>query len=90
MHDFHEYLRSALGQAMMLTFAGTAAMQGLVAIWAATGRLHWFVRAIVVGASGGESVSRNASEPSTAPFLSSSLAGRRDSRFQMRVVCWLS
>src|SRR5262249_26910597 len=50
MLDFREYLRSNLGQAAMLTFAGTAAVQALIAIWAATSRAHWFVRALAVWA----------------------------------------
>lgn len=48
MNDLHEYLRSGLGQAVMLTFAGTAAVEGLIAIWAANSRAHWFVRALAV------------------------------------------
>lgn len=32
----------------MLTFAGTAAVQGLIAIWAATARVNWFIRALAV------------------------------------------
>jgi hypothetical protein len=51
MRPLNEYLHSALGQAAMLTFAGTAAVVGLVAIWAATSRLHWFARALVVWSS---------------------------------------
>src|SRR6188768_2645834 len=48
MHYLQEYLRIDWGQAVMLTFAGTAAVQGLIAIWAATGRVHWFIRALAV------------------------------------------
>jgi hypothetical protein len=48
MHDFQEYLRSGWGQAMMLTFAGAAAVQGLIAIWAATSRANWFIRALAI------------------------------------------
>src|SRR5437588_843493 len=48
MNSFHEYLRSGLGQAMMSVFAGTAAVEGLVAIWAATSRVHWFLKSLVI------------------------------------------
>src|SRR5262249_36175593 len=48
MNSFHEYLRSGLGQAMMSVFAGTAAVEGLVAIWAATSRAHWFLKSMAV------------------------------------------
>jgi hypothetical protein len=48
MQNFAEYLRSNCGQAMMLTFAGAAAVQGLIAIWAATARANWFLRALAV------------------------------------------
>src|SRR2546430_16660372 len=47
MHDFQECLRIDR-HAVMLTFAGTAAVQGLIAIWAATGRVNWFIRALAV------------------------------------------
>jgi len=48
MNDLHDYLRSICSQAMMLTFAGTAAVEGLIAIWAAISRAHWFLRALAV------------------------------------------
>jgi len=48
MQTFHDYLRSDLGQLLTLTFAATAAIQCLIAIWAATARRHWFLRALAV------------------------------------------
>src|SRR5207244_2852807 len=46
-----EYVDSFLGQALMLTFAATAAGLGLIAIWAAVGRTHWLLRALAVWGS---------------------------------------
>ncbi len=48
MSHLQEYLRSGVGQAVLLTFAGTAALQGSIAIWAATSRVHWFGAALAV------------------------------------------
>src|SRR6266481_130265 len=48
MQTFHDYLRTDLGQLLMLTFAATVAIQALIAIWAVTARSAWFIRALIV------------------------------------------
>ena len=48
---FRTFLYSPVWQLTALLFVGTAAVQGLVALWAATSRVHWFWRALAIWAS---------------------------------------
>src|SRR5262245_55122611 len=50
MNHLQNYFHSPYGAFAILTFAGVAAGQALLAIWAATGHGHWWLRALALWA----------------------------------------
>jgi hypothetical protein len=48
MATFQAFLASPTFHLTMFVLVGGAAVQGLVALWAATSRVHWFWRALAV------------------------------------------